>query len=277
MPDTKRKKPAKPWSAEKYRIAIQGDELPGLRSTVEGFNAKDGYDLRHIDSWTPSKKRRVRDYYEKVHHLLAQEKRIVRPRNKRNLRTLQDSFHGDIASKQFKVAFVPYTDPKQLHAKRSGLKSRPARIRYTKRGIVFDTGAYARHFESFDKKRLAKNSDDEVKRAIAAMPGTKLFFVQVGQFQTLNGMGPNIIRELIKKWMMQYDGRKQLPNSSGNRGDAPKHHRWQLWLEGIVGYSFPKSTDTNQMQRAITSGMKAAKARRAKQDAEIRRKSRKKK
>lgn len=263
------------WTAEKYRIALVGDELPGLRSTVKGFQAADGYDLRHIDSWSSAKKRRVRDYYERVHHLFAQERRVVRPRNKSNLRVLQDSFHGDIPSKQFTVAFVPYTDPKQLERKGKGLKPGHTRIRYTKRGVVFDTGVYARHFEAFDKRALAKSPDNEIRRAIKAMPGTRLYFVQAGQFQTLNGMSAGILTQKVKMLMMQYDGKKALPNSSGNRGDAPQHHKWQLWLEGIVGYSFPKSTDTNAMMWAIATGMKKAKERRAKQDRDMKSKKRK--
>ncbi len=262
---TKRKRAAQ-WSDEKYRIALQGDELPGLRSTARGFGASDGYDLRKVDDWSPAKKRKVRDSYEKMYHLLAQSKRVVRPRSKQNLRTLQDSFHGDIPSREFKVAFVPYTDPTPL----PGAKRSKPRIRYTQRGVVFDTGAYARHFEAFDKTALAKKPDAEIKRAIAQMPEAKLFFIQSGQFQTLNGKSAGLIAQQVKQYMQQYDGKTPLPRGSGNRGDSPKSHHWKYWLEGIHGYSFGKRIDIGKMQRTIVDGMKEAKARRKRQDTDIR-------
>lgn len=253
------------WTAEKYKLAVQGIKgtgVPGLRSLVEGFDAADGYSLRDVDAWSTAQKRRVRDYYNRVHFLLAQEKRIVRPRSKEHLRTLQDSFHGEVPSKKFKVALVPYTDPKPL----PGAKPKKSRIRYTKGGIVFDTGAYSRHFERFDKKRLAKQPDAEIKRATASMPDAKLFFLQVGEFQMLNGESANLLTQRVKRYMMQYDGKTPLPQGSGNAGDKPKYHHWKYWLNGVVGFSFPKGINTSDMQRAITQGMKKAKANRAAAD-----------
>lgn len=272
MATAKRKKPA-PWSAEKYRIALQGDELPGLRSTVKGFSAADGYDLRRIDDWSPAKKRRVREYYEKIHHLYAQERRIVRPRDPQHLRLLQKGFHGEDDSKQFKVAFIPYTDPARL----PGAKPKKLRIRYNKRGVVFDLGNYQRHVYDFDKKALLRNPDAEIKRAVDAMPGARLFFIKVDQFQTLNGMSAGIMAQKIKMLMAQYDGRKPIPKGSGNAGDHPKWHKWDKWLDGLYGYSFSKRVDIGKLQRAVSEGIKAAKARRAAQDRTMKRKPRKSK
>lgn len=260
------------WSADKYRIALQGDELPGLRSVARGFGAAEGYDLRRIDEWSSSKKRRVRDYYEKMYHLLAQEKRVVRPRTKRNLRILQDSFHGDVPSLGFNVAFVPYVDPKRL----PGAKPGRTRIRYTKRGVVLKSSrGFERLYEAFDKRKLATNPNAEIKRAFKAMPEARLFFVQVGEYQTLNGVSPRTIAEKVNHWMAKYDGVSSL--SGKKKGENPENHDWRKWLNGIVGYSFSKSIDVSAMQRAISEGMKQAKAKRAEQSKVMKRKSKRRK
>lgn len=250
------------WSAAKYKIALLGDTLPGLRSTVKGFEPSDGYDLRHINEWSASKKRRVRDYYAKVHFLEAQERIVVRPRNKENLRSLQEAFHGDISSKMFKVAFVPYTSPNGL----PGAKQGHPKIKYLKSGISIDAGTYERMFVPFDKKQLVKNPEVEINRVLGAMPGARLYFVQVGEFQTLNGMGPRILSEQIQKYMHLYDGVKALPRSSGNSGDHPSSHHWKYWLNGVVGFVFSKKLDIGRIQKQITQGMQAAKERRKVQD-----------
>lgn len=239
-----------------------GDTLPGLRAVVEGFAPADGYDIRRIEQWSTAQKRRVRDYYNRVHKLEAQERRIVFPRSKSNLRALQDAFHGDIGSRKFKAAFVPYTDPKGL----PGAKHKQPRISYLKSGISIDAGPYKRLFVPFNKRALVKDAQTEIERVLESMPGSRLHFIQTGEFQTLNGMSPKILAERVLQYMNQYDGKKPLPRSSGNYGDHPKTHHYKYWLNGVVGYLFPKTIDTKQMHRRIVEGMKEAKKRRADQD-----------
>lgn len=275
----KRKKAAS-WSPEKYKLAVSGvpgdsvdSVVPGLRSVATGFTADAGFDLRHVGEWSASKKRKVRETYEKMHNLFAQSRRIVRPRSKQNLRTLQASFHGDIPTRTFKVAFVPYTPPKLL----PGVKPVKPRIRYTKRGVVFDQGSHWNHYEAFDKTLLARDPHAEIDRVMALLPGARLFVIKNGQFQTLNGKSAGLIAQQVLQYMAQYDGKTPLPRGSGNRrkGDGPEWHHWKYWLDGIYGYGFPKGQSTHQMQQQITAGMKEAKRRRKQQDAEIRQRVRK--
>lgn len=256
------------WSRDKYRIAMQGDTMPGLRSVVKGFEASDGYDLRRIDEWSPSQKRRVREYYKRMHGLLAQEKIVVRPRNKGNLDALQDAFHGDVPSKQFKVAFVPYTTPKGL----PGAKKGAPKIRYLESGVSVDAGAYERLFVPFNKRALVKDTQKEIRRVIDSMPGARLFFVQTGEFQTLNGESARSLTEKVIRYMSLYDGVKQLPRSSGNSGDDPRYHHWKQWLNGVVGFIFSKRLDVSRIQKQIIQGMQAAKERRKQQDKAMKRK-----
>lgn len=248
-----------------------GDTLPGLRRVVKGFMPDDGYDLRHFKDWSSSKKRRVRDYYQRVHLLEAQERIIVRPRSKTNLDKLKDAFHGDIPSKQFKVAFVPYTQPKGL----PGAKPHNPTIKYLKSGISINAGAYERLFVPFDKRALVQDAEGEINRVLKVMNGAKLCFVQTGEFQTLNGESPGILARRVLQYMNLYDGVKKLPSYSGNSGDHPSQHHWKYWLNGVVGFIFPKTLDINKMQKQISQGMIDAKARRKAQTDAIKLKERK--
>ena len=50
----KRRHPKYQWTPAKYRSVVKGDDknnLPGLREIVEGFEARDGFDLR-LKKWS---------------------------------------------------------------------------------------------------------------------------------------------------------------------------------------------------------------------------------
>ncbi len=250
------------WTKKHYAIALTGDTLPGLRKVVKKFEASDGYDIRSFSSWTNAQKRRVRDYYARVHLLEAQERYIVRPRKKENLVALQDAFHGDVGSKIFKVAFVPYTAPKQM----PGAKPIVPEIKYLKRGIVIKTPSYSRNFIPFDKRALVADPTKEIKRVIDEMPDARMFYIQTGEFQTLNDKDAPSLTKLVIRYMGQYDGKTPLPRSSGNVGDSPKHHHWKYWLNGIVGYEFPEDVSEMDLARRIVAGIADSKNRRKIQD-----------
>lgn len=265
-----RKSAGKKWSAADYRHALLGDGMPGLRSVGKGFAASDGYNLSNIASWTRSQKKRVQSTYWRMYGLFAQERRIVRPRTKESLRTLQESFHGDVPSGNFRVAFVPYTAPGALHAKK-GAKPAPLRVRIQKSRIVFDNGVYRKYYERFDKLKLAADTDREMQRIFDGMPGASYFFVRVGQFQTLGGKSAGLLVKQVKELMSKYDGKKPIPRGSGNYGDRPQAHKWDKWLEGVDGYAFMKRADPVSLQRQIVEGMQASKELRQDQPKALRR------
>lgn len=249
------------WDTERYKVAVQGDPaqgFPGLRSIGKGFDPSHGYDLRHIDEWSPARKRRVRETYERVHFLLAQKKRIVRPRGKKTLNTLQQAFHGDTSSRGLRVAFIPDLEPESL----PGAKRKPARVRIRKSGVVIEKGPYSKIAIPFDRVGLARDPRAEVKRALSEHPRARLFFVQAGQFQMANGYTAGTLANRVADLMMRYNGKRPLPAGSGNAGDDPRYHKWDLWLSGAFGYEFPKNVDIAAMARQIGIGMQNAKARR---------------
>lgn len=260
------------WTPEKYRAALVGrreDGVEGLRSLARGFEARKiqqrdskgrfshstgGYDLRKIDEWTPQQRRRVREYFDRVEQLEGQAKLIVRPRGegaKAKLEKLHESFHGDVPSQDFKVAFIPYHEPKVTLP---GAKQRRPRVRMLKEGIAIKTRRYERIFIPFDQKRLVQNPPAEIKRAAVRMPGAKLYFVQTGEYQSVNGMSLGILTRQVLQWMEQYDGERPLPQISGNKGDNPRHHHWRQWLRGLVGYVLPKGGSSIDAMRIIEEG-----------------------
>jgi hypothetical protein len=262
------------WNKDKYRAIVAGDKslgIEGLRSIVKGFDAKDGYSVKDVDSWSAYQKRKVREVFHRIELLQAQPKRMVRARGD-NLRKLQDAFHGDIPSKDFKVAFIPDTEPALTMP---GAKKHPPKIRMLKEGVSIQRNEYERVFVPFDQKSLAKNAMKEIQRVAAQVPDATLYYVQVGEYQTLNGKSINLVIKQVLNWMQQYDGKKALPQSSGNRGDDPRHHHWKKWLNGLVGYRLPRHVDIRKVAKIIKEGRSKNAALVAKRRLYMKRQSRK--
>jgi len=245
------------WSYERYALALQGHEdIPSLRKAVSGFEPGDGYDLRKFGEWSPARKARVRDYYDRIVHMLAQPRTIIRPRSTKTKDALQTAYHGEYASKSFKQVFIPYVPP--IGHDGEILKER---ITYSQHGIEIHQGEGSRITYLFDQYALAADTDAEVRRAVEYLEkkGASLFYVQCGMFQTLNGATGGIIKEKVLKWVSQYDGVKPLVKGR-HRGDSPQAHYYGDWLRGISGFKI--GTDSMQeMQKKIREGMSAAKER----------------
>lgn len=250
------------WTPELYARAVKGsDDVPGLRRVAVGFEAGDGFDLRNPKSWTPSQKKKVRTWYERVESLVAQEKVLSFPRSKAVLKREHARYHGDIPSSKFKAVFVPYTSPKGL----PGEKRRSHRpvIKHTVDGDVIRTGGYTRYNYDFDPVELALNPVDEINRLLDAMPDAEYFYIRNGENQTLNvQVGRAQLGATILKYQHRYDGVNPLPRNSGNYGDSPEEHHWEQWLRGVVGFSVPRGVDVLKLNRQVNQGIEAAKMRR---------------
>lgn len=248
------------WTPAKYKSIILGNKesnIPGLRSIAEGFEKEDGFNVDKITKkdgsfskyFSATKRAKIRQMFHRVELLMAQPKRLVRARGE-NLEKLKAAFHGEVPSKGFKVAFIPDTEPML----RPGLKRVPPKIRVLKEGVSIQRPQYERIFVPFNAKRLVKDATQEIKNAASKMKGASVYFVQVGEYQTLNGMSLGILTRQVLDWMQQYDGKRPLPNSSGNKGDDPKHHHWKKWLEGLVGYVLPRNVDPRMLMKIIREG-----------------------
>ena len=242
------------WSKDHYLALIRGDSefnVPSLRSIAYGFKASDGFNMHHFDQWTKSQRAKIREVFHRVDFLQAQPKRIVRARGK-NLDILKATFHGDVPSKGFKVAFVPDTQAKLTLP---GAKKHPPKIKITKDYVELGEGRFKRREVKFNKRALAKDARAEINRAAESLKGSRYYVIQNGQFETKNGGDLARVTSQVIKWMTMYDGKRTLPSTSGNRGDNPKHHNWRLWLDGLVGYRFGNA-DPIDIARRIVEGRK---------------------
>jgi hypothetical protein len=235
------------WTVESYRAAIQGgDGMPGLRSLVRGFEAAEGYDLRNIASWTGAQKRRVQHFYKSVKALEAQPRMVVRPRDPEHLKALQRAFHGEHASKHFKAALVNYTPPKHP----SGTKSLRPKINYKKGAVEIVQKGYVRRMIIFDPMALAKNPRREVQRVLDETPNARLFFVQMGEYQSLAPKeGDTVIADQILRLLNKYDG---ITRVRGKGSDwRPEDHDARDWIKGIISYEFTGGLTVTQAVEQI--------------------------
>lgn len=246
------------WSYQKYRDWLLGDaenNVPSLRSIFRGLDASEGFNLHDFDSWTSAQRKKIRKAIEVVDEFQSQETRMVRPRKKENLRRLQKQFH-DKEYKGLKVAFVPDIEPQITLV---GTRKLAPRIVYKKDSVVIKRKGFNRELVLFNQNRLAKDTSAELDRVKSLMPDAKLFYLKVGNHRTVNPFTNGDMENTIRKWMNQYDGVKELPRSSGNRGNHPKNHHWRDWLLGAYGIEFQRQRDIFAIAKKISAGRLKAK------------------
>lgn len=243
----------KPWGYLQYRNALLGVEgLPGLRSVATGFASQDGFNLSDFASWSTSKKNSIKRMYDKLSRIYAQPREIVRTSRPDHLVALQKQFHNGDKDKRFKVGFIPADTVPQL----PGAKKRKRRVTFTKRGVQIERGGIKRPYYEFDKPALAKNPDAEIKRALSFLPEGAQFFIQTGEFHSLNAWGEQGLVKTLKQWMHKYNGVDRIPPGSRNYGDNPDAHHWERWLNGVVAISAPSREEVVQQVRAIQQGLR---------------------
>lgn len=271
----KKKKSEAIWTPEKYRLVVKGGtvvdregkklKIEGLRNLAVGF---DELDLRHPERWSDSQKRKVRTFFHRVGKLQGQGKRIMRARGE-NLRYLHRVFHGQVPSKDFKVAWVPDSEP-QFSVK-EGMKKRPPKVRVLKEktkkkgktveipvAVSVERPEFKRVFVEFNKKKLVTEARKEISRAASKIPGAKVYYVAVDEFTSLYGETLDLVSRRILRWMEMYDGEQPLPKESGNYGDDPRHHHWSRWLNGLVGLQVPTYKSAIKAARLIGQGRREA-------------------
>lgn len=237
-------------SEEFYKLALKGVLTPGgdvlshgLRQAARGFSSSDGYNLRDVKSWSPAMKAKVTRYFHELQLSTAQPRYLYKPKNKSEREKLANTFPGDPGF-NWKVAFIPVTPEKLKSGKQS--KAKP-RLTFTKDGVKVRQRKYNKNYIPLRPSGLVKSARAEITRAIKAnAPDSKHFTVATKAGESINEMPGLDDREFVIKrvvnLMNAYDGKKALPKGSGNRGDAPKHHKWNRWLSGLVGYEFDRAT-----------------------------------
>lgn len=231
-----------------------GELSPGLRRVAKGFKAADGYNVRDLNEgrWTPAMKRRVSMYFHELQELTGQEKIVVHTRSPARLANAQ-AIGGHDPKFKFKVAFVPGTSKSKIIWNADNTLTVRERG-YDKRPVLFNP------------ESLARDSAKEVARVLRdpKLKGVNTFGLLTGK-NVMFGEMPDrhFLLEKVQKLMFKYDGRKEIPRSSGNRGDKPSAHHYSRWLFGVQGFRFAPQTKHGPVLDAISQGNAKLRRRRA--------------
>ena len=260
-------------SQEFYRRALQGDkDNLGLRETARGFGSRNGYVIADL---TPAQKRKITIAFHELQELTAQYRHIYKPKNqsKKELEKLEKAkrISQSEYKTDWKVAFIPHVP----RVTKSGKISKP-RIYFGSESVRIREKSGNHEFIKteieLNQVELAKNPRREIMRAISSQaPKASRFAVQAGANEIPLFEGIDQIIEIVISLMHKYNGKSLLPVSSGNAGDAPKLHKWNLWLKGLVAYTF-KKRDLNFTRESLNLFRDAnrvlQKARKAKRERE---------
>lgn len=256
-----------------YYVALAKE----LRKSCFGFDAADGYDLRHAADLTRGQRSKITRYANEVRALTSRENYPFRARNKSHLKVAQAVSQHSPGFPNIKIAFVPWTKPKGTKATRPELK-------FKGQTMTIETGNYRKDFIPFNKKKLITDADVEIARALAAVPLSATVMIQTGKYQIGNSFDKITVVDHVKKLMGAYDGKKQKPGTHNRKGKKdpaaprqgkawnPKHHRWQDWLNGALVYQF-KPGGKGDNEKRLLQAMADSRKKSAKENYERRRRN----
>jgi hypothetical protein len=200
---------------------------------ADGFEARDGFDLRYVDQWTTAQKAEVTKLYNQVDKLMARPFQVVRSRKPENLRRVQEAAQHITHPKKLKVAFVPVARP----GEQAEVKISPPTKAYPKGRVVIRERGVTRTpvtFEDvgFDFDDLEENTAGTVRELIAQYPG-KLYVPLAGEYETKGqATSPEGLAAALRKLMNLYG------SEAGYDEDDTNSHHYKNWLFGVAVYNF---------------------------------------
>jgi len=188
--------------------------LATVRTFARGFDASHGYDARHVGAWAPGKKASLTRYFNEIHRLTFRPYTVYEPRQKKNLKAVQNFSQHAPHYPKIKVAFVPGIVKPEITVKKSGQVIARDKIHgVTKRTVLFN------------KIALITDTDVEIRRAIDADLESKAFRIMAGNFEIGNVYGRSVLPDTLNRLMARYD-------------NTDKNNFYGNWLHGIIGYDF---------------------------------------
>lgn len=229
-----------------------------------GFEARDGYDIRHFDSWTPAQKAQVTKLYNLVDHLTARPFYVYRGRKPENIRLMQEVAQHEQFPKQLKVAFLP-----------SPAKIKP-KIRITKsRQVVIKQGRITRRAISLEQAGLtpedfAIDPRGATVEAINQLETGKAYQIRAGKYLIKAAYSAKILPREVAKLVQKYGA------DSYDASDSNSSY-FGNWLGGFEVYDFEQLRDFNRFRDRQTRSREAMKEERERARREWRKKYGKKK
>lgn len=212
---------------------------------ADGFDPRDGFDIRKFDEWTPAQKSRITKLYNLVDKLSARPFYIYRGRKPENIRLMQEVAQHEEFPKGLKVAFLP--SPARIKPK----------IRITKRRqVVIKQGNITRRAISFKEvgitpEQVAMDPKWATKKAAEQLAGDH-FQIRAGKslIPQIYGRGylPRKVAMLVERYGADnYDPEDPSSSFFGN------------WLEGFEAYDYERRTDFDRFREQKTLSREALK------------------
>jgi hypothetical protein len=79
-----------------------------------------------------------------------------------------------------------------------------------------------------------------MRRVQAVDPGATQWNIQAGANTMTPFFNLKKLKSEIINLMNKYDGKKELPASSGNRKNDPLEHNWRSWLHGVQAVTYKR-------------------------------------
>lgn len=195
-----------------------------------GFEARDGYDLRKFDDWTPAQKAKVTKLYNLADHLASRPFYIYRGRKPENIRLMQEVAQHEQFPKELKVAFLP--SPARVKPKIRITKKREVIIkqgRITRRAVTLkDAGLTPEDF-ALDPKASTKQAIDYLERG-------KRYQIKAGKYLIPNTYDAKYLPVAVAKLVQRY-------GTDNYDSTDPSSSYFGNWLTGFEVYDFETRRD----------------------------------
>lgn len=186
---------------------------------TDAFDAKRGFNLSKVKSWSKSQKRKVREYFEDMKNATVYGYvQPYKPRLKEHLDIAKEYSGQNIKLKEFKVAFIPTLEKKQ-------------KITFRKSKMEIASERYVVKYVPLNLRFLVTDPNKEIISKLKKYaPKANAFTLMAGKYELFGGEyatvdGEEQIIENVKDLMRRYS--------------APdKNNYWGNWLHGIKGYHF---------------------------------------
>lgn len=211
---------------------------------ADGFEARDGYDLRRFDEWTPAQKAKVTKLYNLVDHLTARPFYVYRGRKPENIRLMQEVAQHEEFPKELKVAFLP--SPAKIKPKIRITKKREVVIkqgRITRRAVVLENVGLTPEDFALDPKGATKQALEELE------PG-KAYQIKMGKYLSKNAYSKGYLPKKVAMLVEKYGADNYDPTD-------PSSSYFGNWLMGFEVYQFDRREDFDNFRRAQTRSREA--------------------
>ena len=229
-----------------------------------GFAAKDGFDMRDVESWTPQQKQRITRVFNQIKQLTDRPYYVYRGRKKENIERVQEATSPHGYPKEVKIAFVPVARPGE----------KPV-IKFTTTDVVIDD-------EPTTIETVEIIERDVTKKPIYwADVGVTVDFLRAHPAQAVAQMH----KAIGAKEYSPMSGTRQQPESYGPKALVREIRnliygypdRWPKFLLGVIAFSFPRQVDLQSYRKSRTKAQLAQRKVRARDRKKFRKESKGKK